>query len=101
MSGLKRQLLVIWASTEVCLTRSTSSRNVGSPPTVAAHDRRVDETSDDILELTAGAVGNRRPDEQVVLAAAAVQQHLEHGEKRHKRRHVLTTTERPEPFAVS
>ena len=49
----------------------SSSRKLGSPDEVGAQHQRVDEEADQPLDLGAGAVGDRRADDDVVLAACS------------------------------
>ena len=56
---------------------------------VAAQDERVDEEPDERLDLAPVAVGDRRADHDVLVAAVAHEQRLERGDERHEERDVL------------
>ncbi len=49
----------------------------------------VDEQADQAFALAAQAVGHRHPDTQVILAAQALQQHIEGCQQQHEWRHVM------------
>ncbi len=59
-----------------------------------AQHQGVDEEADQALRLSLGAAGDRRADQDVVLAAVARQQRLECGQQGHKQRGALGTGER-------
>ncbi len=52
---------------------------------LAAQDHGVDEVADQVLRFRAVAIGHGQADAQVVLAAVAVQQHVEGGQQQHER----------------
>ena len=63
---------------------------------VGAKGQRVDEQPDERLELDVVPVRHRRAHGDVVLAAGAREEHLEHREQGHEQGGALTATERPE-----
>ena len=53
---------------------------------VAAEHQRVDEETDERLDVRAITIGNRRTNDDVILSAIAMQQSLERREQRHEQR---------------
>ncbi len=64
---------------------------------IEAQDEGVDESADQALELAPQAVGDRRAEDQVLLAAMAGEEDAEGGEKGHERRDRLAPSEGGEP----
>src|SRR6185295_4838338 len=63
---------------------------------IRAQDECVEEETDEIFSLDAGATGDGRADVDLVLAVVAMEQGLKSGQQRHKQRHVLAQAERLE-----
>ena len=64
---------------------------------VRAQHQRVDEEPDQPLELGAAAPRDGHPHGQVLLAAVAIQQHLEGRQQRHEQRRALAPAQLLEP----
>ena len=64
---------------------------------VRAQHQRVDEEPDQALELRTAAPRDGHPHGQVLLAAVAIQQHLEGRQQRHEQRRALAPAQRLEP----
>src|SRR5262249_56592110 len=63
---------------------------------VGPDHERVDEEADHPLELFAGPVRDRRPDEEVARTGEPEEKGLESGEERHEERGLLGAGQRPE-----
>ncbi len=61
---------------------------------VHAQGEGVDEEADQVFDLAPGAVGDRRADQQVLLARPPPQQGTPDGQEQHERRHLLAAAER-------
>ena len=65
---------------------------------VAAESQHIDEVTDQALGLGSIAIGDRRPDDEIILAAVAVKQRLERREQDHERRGPFAAAEGAERF---